>query len=135
MPMVPGTAPPSRRQAGGEMLDQPPTAPMDQMGASAGLTGGPVTPQGMPSGPEFGLAGLTGNQPPAPADALNGFVVRATQLDQDLLALAQAAPMMGPKLAQMRTLLQQAMAEFVQSSMLTPEPTGSTFMGGMGSAR
>ena len=127
MPMVPGTNSPSRRTGPSDFLDQMPAGPVDQDGATAGLTGGPVTPPGM-GGPGFGLAGLTGQA--APGAALQGMSEQILQIDQALLALAQAAPIMGPKLGQCRTLLQQAMAEFLSTNMSAPSPTGPGFPGG-----
>lgn len=129
----PTSSPASPSMMNRDRLDQPPPAPVDQAGATAGLSGSPVTGPPSSAGPSGVLAGLVGSVN-TPAAAVGGFVEQAAQLDQAILALAQAAPMMGPKLGQARELIKQAVAEFLQASMMGPEPAGAGFPGGgMGS--
>ena len=142
MSMLMGAAPPRGRPPSptDDRLDQPPMAPVDQAGATAGLTGAPVGAD-LPGGGAMGTSGgglgqLTGlGGSASPASAMQGFVERVAQLDQELLSLAQSAPVMGPKLGQARTLIQQAMAEFLQSAVLAQPPTrpGGWPGGGFGS--
>lgn len=135
MAMVPGgQTPGGRRSSSTDFLDEPPAAPMDQAGASNGLNGGPVTPPGV-GGPNFGIAGLTG-QPATPTMMLQGMTEQVMQIDAQLMALAEAAPIMGPKLGQARALLQQAVADLATTAMMAPTPAGPGFPGGgFGSAR
>lgn len=126
----PSSSPASPSMMNRDRLDQPPPAPVDQAGATAGLTGSPVTGPPSPTGAPTGvLAGLVGSVN-TPAAAVSGFIEQAAQLDQAILALAQAAPLMGPKLGQARELIKQAIAEFLQASMMGPEPAGQGFPGG-----
>ena len=48
-----------------------------------------------------------------------------------LLGLAEAVPLMGPKLGQAATLVKEALAEFLAASSTPPSsPTGPQFPGG-----
>lgn len=117
MATFPGTGP----SAGSSMLDQPPPSPTP-MGGQEG------------TGP-FSLRGMAPPVVPVqqmPPEVLTGIVSAAAQIGQLLDSFAQVTPDKAAALAMIKDLLQQYLAEIMQSGAgpVSPTATGPAFPGG-----
>lgn len=115
---------------GSDFLSSPPPSPVnDPQGANGVAPGGAQSPGavatllGTSGGPGGGMAMGGG----VPAQAMQGVLQILQGLSEQARQLAQTVPVMGPKLMQAVTLIEQAGADFLTTNAgATPPASGGT---------